>query len=153
MGDTAKQSKVTNSSLETVHEIVKLIKRSPKREAMFNALKQELATDTPGIRVLCPTRWTVRAVSLQSTLEKSKEYPLNTYIKIRIIGVEAQMSTSSFLFGVSLGAVILTHSDNLSKTLQHQLISATEGQHVARLTLNVLKSIRQPENFYCADYL
>ena len=149
VGDTVKQSEVINSSLETVQEIVKLIKRSPKRDAVFNKLKQELASGTPGIRVLCPTRWTVRTVSLQSVLdnyeviltlfEESKEYPLDTDIKTRIIGVEAQMSTFYFLFGVSLGALILTHSDNLSKTLQHQFISVAEGQHIARLTLDVLK--------------
>ena len=32
---------------------------------MFHKLKEHLAPDTPGFRVLCPTRWTVRASSLQ----------------------------------------------------------------------------------------
>ena len=81
-------------------------------------------------------------------LEESKGYPLDTNVKIRIIGVEAQMSTLYFLFGISLGVLILTLSDNLSKTLQHQFISASEGQHVARLILDVVKSICQLENFY-----
>ena len=81
-------------------------------------------------------------------LERSKEYPLDTDIKIRIIQVEAQISTFYSLFGLSLGTLILTHSDNPSKTLLHQFMSAAEGQHVARSTLDVLKSIRQPENFY-----
>ena len=57
------------------------------------------------------------------------------------------MQTFDFLFGVSLGALIFSHSDNLSKTLQHVNISAAEGQQLAKLTLDVLKSIRQPEHF------
>lgn len=51
------------------------------------------------------------------------------------------MGKFDFLFGVSLGALILTHSDNLSKTLQHKVMSAAEGQHIAQLTLSVLKSL------------
>ena len=99
----------------------------------------------------------MRAASLQSILanyqvlfavwEESKESSLDSAIKARIIGVHAQMASFDFLFGVSLGALILTHSDNLSKMLQHQSMSAAEGQHIAKLTLDDLKSIRQPGQF------
>ena len=71
--DAVKSSKVMNDALETMHEITKLIKFSPKREAIFRAFKQEngLASQSSsiGIRVLCPTRWTVSADSLSSILE------------------------------------------------------------------------------------
>ena len=157
VGDTVRQSKLMKSALETVNEISKLIKKSPKRDAMFHKLKQEISQDCPGFRVLCPTRWTVRAASLNSVLdnyevllgvwEESNETHLDSDIKARIIGVDAQMQSFDFLFGVSLGALILNHSDNLSKTLQHVNLSAAEGQHLANLTLDVLKSIRQPEHF------
>ena len=53
----------------------------------------------------------------------------------------------SFFFGVSLGAAFLSRSDNLSKTLQHVSLSAAEGQHMAKLTLQVLNSIRQADKF------
>ena len=33
-------------------------------DALFKHLKEEMASDCPGIRVLCPTRWTVRAEAL-----------------------------------------------------------------------------------------
>ena len=42
------------------------------------------------------------------------------------------MLTFNFLFGISLGTVILQHSDNLSKTLQHDTITAAEGQQLAK---------------------
>ena len=157
VGDTVKQCKIMKSALETVNEISKLIKKSPKRDAMFQRIKQGLAQGTPGFRVLCPTRWTVRAASLQSVLdnykvllevwEESKESSLDSKIKARVIGVEAQMLTFDFLFGISLGAIILNHSDNLSKSLQQMTLSASEGQYLAKHTLEALKSIRQPEHF------
>lgn len=59
---------VMRSALGTVYEISKLIKKSPKRNTSVQKLKQELAPDTPGFHVICPTRWTVRAASLQSVL-------------------------------------------------------------------------------------
>ena len=95
---------------------------------MFTKLKTELSPETPGFRVLCPTRWTVRADSLlsvidnytalQSTWEESLESRLDTEVKARMVGVKTQMETFSFFFGVCLGERILRHADNLSKTLQ-----------------------------------
>lgn len=58
-GDTIRNSKLMKDALNTTHVIVKLLKRSPKRDTCFASLKTDLAPDTPGIRVLCPTRWTV----------------------------------------------------------------------------------------------
>ena len=69
VGDTVKQSKIMRDALDTTYEMSKLVKFSPKRDSLFEKLKQELAPDTPGFRTLCPTRWTVRADSLQSVLD------------------------------------------------------------------------------------
>ena len=66
--DAIKQSKVMKSALATTHEATKLIKYSQRRDALFQNLKSQLTPDTPGICVLCPTRWTVRANSLASIL-------------------------------------------------------------------------------------
>jgi len=58
-------------ALDTSYEIIKLIKKSPAREAIFKKLKAEINCDspTPDIRVLCPTRRTVRAASLKSIID------------------------------------------------------------------------------------
>ena len=66
--DVIKQSKVMKSALATTHEVTKLIKYSPRRDALFQNLKSGIAPDTLGIRVLCPTRWTVWANLLASIL-------------------------------------------------------------------------------------
>ena len=39
------------------------------------------------------------------------------------------------------------YEPGLSKTLQHATFSATEGKHLAKLTLDVLTSIWQPQHF------
>jgi len=57
--DAIKNSKVMKFALATTHEVTKLIKYSPRRDSLFQNLKSELSPDTPGICVLCPTRWTV----------------------------------------------------------------------------------------------
>jgi hypothetical protein len=67
--DTIKRCKLMKDALDTTHEITKLIKKSPRRDTCFECLKAEMAPDTPGMRVLCPTRWTVRAEALQSILD------------------------------------------------------------------------------------
>ena len=87
--------------------------------------------------MLCPTRWTVRANALKSiaenystlmdTWDECLENARDTETKARILGVKSQMRTFDFFFGIHLGELILSHSDNLSKTLQRKDISAAEG--------------------------
>ena len=68
-------------------------------------------------------------------------------MKARIVGIETQMLTFNFLLDISLGTFILQHSDNLSKSLQHDTITAAEGQQLAKLTIDVLKSIHKEDKF------
>ncbi len=156
--DALKQSKLMKDALDTTREITKLIKYSPSREGIFRSLKENLpALSTPGVRVLCPTRWTVRSDSLssitsnydtlQSTWEEAITAAHDTGTKARIQGVSSQMSTFDYLYGNILGELILRHTDNLSRTLQHKTLSAAEGQQVAQMTLETLKKIRSEESF------
>ncbi len=155
--DSIKQCKLMKDSLDTTHEITKLIKKSPRRDAIFGRLKEELASDTPGVRVLCPHRWTVRAQALKSILDnyevlcatwaESLDIVKDTEMKSRLIGVSTQMTTFQYLYGVMLGELILNHTDNLSRTLQKHDISAAEGQEVADLTVQTLNRIRSDDSF------
>ncbi len=108
VGDCIKQSKVMKATLDIVAEISKLIKKSPKRDSSFERLKSELAPDTPVFRVVCPTRWTVRAASLKSVIdnyevllgvwEEAQGGRLESDMKARIIGVETQITNVHFRF-------------------------------------------------------
>ncbi len=61
--------------------------------------------------------------------------------------MSSQMSTFDYLYGNILGELILRHTDNLSRTLQHKTLSSAEGQQVAQMTLETLKKIRSEELF------
>lgn len=115
--DTIKRCKIMKDSLDITHEITKLIKKSPARDRCFEKIKSEKASDTPGVRILCPTRWTVRAEALQSILGnytalqelwvESNDKVKDSEIKYRIHGVASQIKTFSYLFGIVLGDLIL----------------------------------------------
>ena len=66
--DTIKNIQILKNALDTTYEVCKLIKFSPKRDAAFQKLKAEIRPGSPGIQVLCPTHWTVRADALRSVL-------------------------------------------------------------------------------------
>ena len=63
-GDTIRNN--TMDAMDTTHEISKLLKFSPRREAVFQKIKHEVSPECAGFRTLCPTRWMVRASSLAS---------------------------------------------------------------------------------------
>ena len=155
--DTIKSSKVMQEALDITAEITKLVKLSPRRGTIFQRLKDELAPLDPGIRVLCPTRWTVKAEALKSIVdnievlqhlwEESLEYVKESEMRARILGVSDRMMKFDFFFGAILGETVLSHSDNLSRTLQKGDISASEGQGVAEMTVTSLKTLRTDDNF------
>ena len=157
-GDVVKRSKLLQDALDTTHEVTKLIKCSPRCDNIFQNLKDTLSEkDSPGIRVLCPTRWTVRADALasvtknysvlQSTWEETFEVCKDSETKARIQGVSSQMQTFKFLFGNMLAEMVLRHTDNLSRALQHQTMSAAAGQEIAQMTVKTLQSLRNDECF------
>ena len=158
--DSIKKCKLISDALDTTREITKLIKKSPKRDAQLLKIQQIMSdedTTRPGIRLLCPTRWTVRAEAMHSIImnydvlmelwEWSLKNCSDTDMKARIRGVSAHMERFDFFFGLCLGQCILQHADTLSQTLQKKDISAAEGQEVAGLTVTTLKTLRTSENF------
>ena len=83
---------------------------------------------------------------MQELWDELSDIVKDTETIARINGVSSQMKNFDFFFGVVLGKLILSHTDNLSKTLQHKEFSASEGQEVATLTIRTLESIRNEEN-------
>lgn len=159
--DSVKKSQFMKSALETTHEITKLIKKSPRRNEIFKELKAESdhSSDSSSVHVklLCPTRWTVRADSLfsiidnysvlLSTWETASQIARDTESKARIQGVSSQMNTFNFLFGTYLGELVLRHTDNLSKTLQHRSLCAAEGQIMADMVTRTIEKLRDDLSF------
>ena len=115
-----------------------------------------MAPGTPGVRTLSPTRWTVRADSMQSIIQnysvlqelwdQAADIVHDTETIARIRGLASQMQCFYFFFGLVLGEVLHRHTDNLSRTLQKSC-SASEGQIVADMTKRTLFSIRIEQCF------
>ena len=162
VADAIKQSKVCRDALDIAFEVSKLIRFSSKRNAAFNRIKVENpAEEDPGpshnIRSFCPTRWTVRGDAIESIIdnfdalkklwEECLETKLDPDFKGRIIGVQTQMLHYNTLFGLLLSKKILKISDNLSRALQKQAMSAAEGQTITELTVRTLKGMRTEESF------
>ena len=101
---------------------------------MFEEIKDEIAPGSPGVRVLCPTRWTVRADSMMSIIQnynvlnelwgKACEVVKDTETIARIRGAEAQMVSFELFYGLVLGEMLLRHTDNPSKRSTHQQLKA-----------------------------
>lgn len=60
--DTCRPVPVISEALDTVLELSKIFKYNAKKKSMLLQLKSELAPDSPGLKPLCSTRWTVRAL-------------------------------------------------------------------------------------------
>ncbi len=52
-GDAIKTCNLIKNALDTSYELIKLIKKSPRRDAALQKIKEQLPEDTMGIRVLC----------------------------------------------------------------------------------------------------
>lgn len=65
-GDVVKGCAIMKDALDVTHEVTKLLKFSPRHDAIFDRLKKELASDSIDLHVLCPTWLTVRPEALSS---------------------------------------------------------------------------------------
>ena len=72
----------------------------------------------------------------------TQEYVCDSDMKAGIIGVQTKMQTFSFLYGLQLAIVALSHSDNLSSSLQRAELYAVDAQKNAKLSVTVLRGIR-----------
>ena len=78
---------------------------------MLRELKEETGSDAPGMRTLCPTRWTVCTESLASIIANYDSIQLrwetavhatsDTEMKARIHGVGSQIQLFKFQFSLS----------------------------------------------------
>ena len=84
---------------------------------------------------------------LQILWNESLKIVKDTEMRSQIQGVSSCMKSFDLYFGVSLGELLLNHSDNLSKTLQSASMSAAEGQKIADMTIRMLDSIHTDERF------
>ena len=103
VNDSIKSVACLKGVFEVVHEICKLIKKSPKRNTKLDEIRKQSNNDSKGIYALCPTGWTVRGEALESLLNNYDELMnfwdwsidtlYDTEMKARIRGVQANIPT------------------------------------------------------------
>ena len=148
VGDMVKNARFLKDSMDATYDISNLIKKSPKRDAMLQKIRKYISLEYPGFRVVCPTRWTVRAesmkailnnwVALQQVWDESLDGNLEPEIKGSIFCVKSQMTTFDCFYGVTISQLVLRDSDNLSKTLQKSSLTSCQRKEIADLTLQTI---------------
>ncbi|XP_041453690.1 uncharacterized protein LOC121406885 [Lytechinus variegatus] len=140
--DATKSSKLLSDALDITYELGKLIKFSPKRQGLLDQIKADINLEAAGLKVICPTRWTVRGQSFDRIIKNYEallmewdaclEDRLDSAMRARIIGVKSQMEKFEYFFALHLGVKVYSMTDNLSKTLQQSSMSAAQGQRNAK---------------------
>jgi hypothetical protein len=109
--DLAKQCISMNVAINITKDIVNFVRRSPKRLNIAEKLSHDLSISSSQLKPLCPTRWTVRASSMNSLLSN---YQLVKSVMQEVVnekgrsGVKAagwlnQMENFQTFFGLKLG--------------------------------------------------
>ena len=156
--------KILGDTMGTVGEICVLVKYSPKGEKMLGRIRENIEGEFfddnnkySALDKLCVTRWTVRASCFQKVIDN---YPLLLCLwdeclkekldgetRARIVGCKAQMKTFNFFFGLCIGQRLYSITDNVSKTLQKEKMSAVSGQRLAGLTTKTIQGMRNDADY------
>ena len=93
--------------MRNAHDVVyEIINKSPRHDATFQTTKEQLCTDSTGIRTLCHTRWTVRVEALHSVISnyeallalcESLDFVRLAEMRSRIVDVSASLKIFNFL--------------------------------------------------------
>ena len=156
--DTCRSIRIMRDAFDTVLELSKLFKYSAKKKAMLLKLKSELSPQSPGVKPLCPTRWTVRAESLRSVLlnykviqsaleEIVEQYSGNTKATSQARGILVIFSKFSFFFGVAVAEKFFSITDTLSRAIQKKSLCACAANKMAEVTISSLKHHRSDTCF------
>ena len=157
--DVTKKCFLIRNVMDFIHNLIQLIKFSPKRLYVFDSLRKDAAINsgesTPSLRTLCPTRWTVRHTAvnsillnykiLLSTLETLKdghdEYAAKAH------GLHMRMESFDTYFGLKLAYAVFSATEQFSVNLQSRNITVQEAIRGAQLLVYHLKSLRTEAQF------
>ena len=137
-------------------EVIQLIKYSPKRQVVFERVQGEgNDSQKPGIRTLCPTRWTVHTTAMQRILDNYET--LCTMMEEsshgsddcsrRACGALALMEKFQTYFGLKLSVLIFSLMKQLSVTLQGVTTNVDDCYFAVKFTIRGLKKLRTDEMF------
>ena len=157
--DVTNKCELIRDVMSFIYELAQLFKLSPKRLTLFNSLRKEVSVNTgevtPNLRMLCPTRWTVRHTSIasilrnysiiQSALEEIRHG--HDEYAAKASGMALKMEDFDMLFGLKLAYLIFSAAEQLSINLQAKDVSVQEAVHGAKLLAAHLRSLRNEAKF------
>ena len=153
--DAARKIGPIRDALDLSMEIIQLIKMSPKRQVLFEQIKNAEGRCGTGIKPLCPTRWTVRAAAMKAILDnygtlqevlEEVSQGSDEYAR-KAAGLLALMEKFSTLFGLRLSHLVFSTTDRLSAALQKKSATCEDSQMAANVCLQVLSDLRKDEDF------
>ena len=137
---------------------MQLIQYSPKRLTLFNALRKEVSINsgesTQSLRMLCPTRWTIRLTSIDSIICNYKVLQAALYeieqgwdeYAIKASGLLSCMEQFETLFSLKLAHQIFS-AKQLSISLQAKDYTVQDAVQGASLLSSHLHSLRNEQRF------
>ena len=137
-----------------IYELTQLIKMSPNRLTLFETLRKEVTISTgeltPRLRMLCPTRWTVRHASISSILQNyaiiqcalEKIACGHNEYAAKASGMVSKMEDFDIFFSLKLAYLIFSVVEQLSINLQAKDTTVQEAVGGGQLLANHFKSLR-----------
>lgn len=158
--DVTRKCSIIRNTLEMMNELVQLIKLSPKRLSLFEALKKDIAMNsgeapTSNLQTLCPTRWRVRHSAINAVLDNYKILQ-NVLEKVegghdeyaaKAHGLLLKMESFDMYFGLKLAYLIFSAAEQLSINLQAKSTTVQEETRGANLLHAHFKSQRIESKF------
>ena len=154
--DAGRNCTLVRDTLLLVRELVQLIKFSPKRSHLFEAIKAQTSPDTSGLRPLCPTRWTVRTEAIGAilnnystlciVLDEVNQTGRDEYA-VKAGGFLAQLEKFGTFFGLKLCFLVFSATEQLSRALQGKDTTIQEAKKAAMLAESHLRQQRSSTSF------
>ena len=154
--EISRSSKPIKDALNFSMELIQLIKYSPKRQAIFEAIQIQQGSSNSGIRTLCPTRWTVRTGAMQAIISNYQALQETMEVSShgsddcsrRANGIFALMERFSTYFGLKFAILIFSITEQMSIHLQKQEGTTEDGYFIVDTSLRALKKLRTDNKFH-----
>ena len=141
--------------MDFIFTLLQLIGFSPKGLSRFDSIRKNIAVstgeNTPSLRMVCPTRWTVRHSSISSILQNYSV--LLTALEEIQLGRDDYAAKASGLlaqmrsFDIYLPYLVCSATEQLSINLQSVDLTVQEALNGARLLRTHLQTLRNDGYF------
>ena len=159
--DAARSIALVRDTIEFVKDIVNFMRASPLRMRTFELIKRDTDSNSEtSLRPLCPTRWTVRARSIQSVIdnyaalmqaldEVSQSSPDESSAKAN--GFLKRLECFDTYVGLRLSLPVLEQAEICNNILQSSAISLADAKRAASTAADMIRAMRN-DDYYDSLY-